>query len=191
MRIVEKHGKAGALDGGEPGKDADVGFEEIAGEAKGEIGSHENFEEIALAMRTTRDLKNGAGEEEKKKNFVELSGMAAKAIAEVDAPGKRGGDADGVISYASKKASDAADSDADTERKSEKIASARSDAEETLSKFNSEEAADEGADDGFSREQNSGLREMKARLLRIFEQEKQLGAKHRADGCSGDDPPSI
>ncbi len=125
-RIGEQHGEASPLDGGKSGEDADIGFEEIAGQAEGEVGNHEDFEKIALAMRTAGDLKNGAGEEKKKNNFVELGGMAAKAIAEVDAPWQRGGDADGVIFDAGQKAADAADSDADAERKSEEIASARS-----------------------------------------------------------------
>jgi hypothetical protein len=189
-RIVEEHGEASPLDGGESGEDANVGFEEIAGEAEGEIGNHENFEEIAFKMRAAGDLKNRDGEEKKKKNFVELGGMTAKTISEVDAPWQRGGDADGVIFDARKEAADTANGDTDAERKSEEIASARSDAEKTFEKFNNEEAADEGANDSFAREQNGGLREMKSRLLRIFEQEKQFGAKHRADGSSSDDPPA-
>lgn len=120
------------MDGGEPGKDADFRFEKVAGEAKREIASHEEFKQVAFAMRAPRYGENKNAEQDDEENFVELGGMAADAVAEVDAPRQRGGGAGGLVIDAGEEAANAPDGDTDAQRKGKEVAGTDGNAEQAL-----------------------------------------------------------
>lgn len=138
------------MDGGEPGKDADFGFKKIAGETKRKIANHEKFKEVAFAMRVPGHGENKTAEQDDEENFVELGGMAAEAIAEVDPPRQRGDGASGLVINAGEEAANAPDGDAKAQRKGEEVPGPDGNAEQALGKFDSKESADQRADDGLA-----------------------------------------
>src|SRR5580700_7427005 len=130
--------------------DEGLGFDAIDEETPGEVSGEEDAEARAFAVLLLHGASEKKSEHEKEENFVELDGVAADAVAEIDGPGERGGFAVGVVGEAGEEAADAADGDADAEGQGEEIAGAAADAGEAFDEFDADPAAEESADDGFA-----------------------------------------
>lgn len=79
--------------------------------------------------------------------------MAADAVAEIDAPRQRRGDAIRVIGETREEATDASDGDAERERRGEEVARRARFAGAALGPLDGEKAADQRADNGLAAEQ--------------------------------------
>jgi len=110
--VVREHCRASPLDAGED-PDAYFGLQEIDREPPGEIGDHEGSKNVALAVRAFQEAQEKEQQREREDRFIQLRGVAADSVAEIDAPWQRGGDAVSVVGEAREEATDTADGDAE------------------------------------------------------------------------------
>jgi len=187
--VIEEHGGAGPLDAGE-NSEADFGLQEVDREAPAQIGEHERFEDVAIAVRTLEQMEKDEEKGEREERFVKLRGMAADAVAEIDAPGERGGDAIGAVRQAGEEAANAPDGDAERDGRGEEVAGGARLAGEALGQFDEEQAANQRADDGLAAEQVDGIAPAGERGGRVLEPVEDAAADRRARDAGGDNRPA-
>src|SRR5512140_3718368 len=102
--------------------------------------------------------------------------MATNAVAEIDARGKRGCDAVGVIGEAGQETTDATDSDADDQRENKKVAGGAALADTGFHEFHGEETSDETADNGLASHEERKVTPMLQSFCRILEKEEQFAS---------------
>jgi hypothetical protein len=171
-------------------EDEGLGFDEVDDETPEEVGGEKETEGRALGMSALVVAVEEESKRDEEDHFVELGGVAGDAVAEVDAPGERGGCSVGVVGEASEKAAYTADGDADAEWDGEEVSRAGVDSANALGDFNRDPSAEESADDGFA----SGLEEGSpgdGEARGLLEDAEDSGAKERADGSSRDDDPTL
>lgn len=171
-------------------EDEGLGFDEVDDETPEEVGGEKETEGRALGMSALVVAVEEESKRDEEDHFVELGGVAGDAVAEVDAPGERGGCAEGVVGEAGEEAADAADGDADAERDGEKVSGAGVDSANALGDFNRDPSAEETADDGFA----AGLKKSvpcDGEARGLLEDAEDSGAEESSDGCSGDDDPTL
>ena len=114
--------------------------------------------------------------------------LAAHAVAEVDAPRQRSGDAVGAVGESGEKTADAANGGADGEGVNEQIAGGAVQAEEAFGQFHAGPAAEEAAHDGFAAEEGTGIvakRPVEGGALRPGE---GLGGEPGAEDAADEEP---
>src|SRR5262249_14087091 len=125
------------------------------------------------------------------RGFIKLHRMAINAIAKIDAPWKRRGDAVGLIAQACKKASDAADRNSQGERNRKEVTCTARDATSPLHPFDTDNAAEQSADDRFTGKQIEKIVPMSQCRGWILEPIEELAAERRTRDGAGDDPDTI
>lgn len=115
--------------------------------------------------------------------------MAADAVAEVDAPGQRGGRAVGVVGQAGEEAPDAANGDAEAERDGEEVAGAGADSCDCLGDLDGEPAAQQAADDRLASGKQQ-IAPVEAGDRNVFQQTEDAAAEERSDSGRRDDQPA-
>jgi len=129
--------------------------------------------------------------ERKKKQeqrFVQLRGMTAHSVTEIDAPRKTGRHAVGIIGQAAGEASNAANSHAHGERYRKQVAGAARDAQPLLRPLHRKRSAQKSADDRLARHQIDGIVPVMERGEWIFEPVQNLAADRSAADRCRDDP---
>src|SRR6185312_3717723 len=116
--------------------------------------------------------------------------MTWDSVAEVDAPGKRGWLAVGVVGEAGEEAANAADGDADTERNSEKVSGTRADGEEAFYDFNGPPAAQQAAHNRLAAAGDEELVPMPAVARGLLQQAENAASEQGANGNRGDNQPA-
>jgi hypothetical protein len=199
--IVQQDHEAGPLNSAEAEEDAGVGFDEIAEQAEGHVGNHEEFEGVAREEAARDGLVVGVGvlrlrrdfaalrpgfaqddntslndienrdESEKERDFVQLRWVARDVVAEVDGPGERGRNAVGVVGEAGEEASDAADGDAESEGDGVKVPGGVAKSDVAFREFDGDEPEGEGPDNSLASDEVVGIVEMMPGESRVFEPE--------------------
>lgn len=164
-----------------------AGLDEFDEESPGEITKHHEAEQFTGGVRSAHAPKQRGSKENAKGDFVKLSGMSMDTIAEIDAPGKIGGDAVSVIGESFEEATDAADGQAEQDRKDEAIAGVDGNAESSFGDFNAGPTTGQTTDDGFSTEENSRIVEMRPIGMDAFHEGEGLGTDKRAEQAGGDE----
>lgn len=142
-------------------------------------------------MRTAGKPTDRERQQRHRRDFVKLGGVAANAIAEIDAPGQCSGGAVGKIGEAGEKASNASDGDSSRDGQCEKIAGAGGDFQSALGPLDGRRAAEQAADNGFAGHQVQRMVQLCQRRSRIFQPGQQLAAQCGPDGGGHDNRESI
>jgi hypothetical protein len=135
-------------------------------------------------------MKKERDQGQQEDDFVELSGVAGDAVAEVDGPGEIRGSAVGVVGEAGEETSDASDGDAEGERDGVKVAGGGAESDVAFGEFDGEESEDEGADDGFASDEVGRIVQAMPGELRVLEPEEEFGADGGSGYGGGDDGPA-
>jgi hypothetical protein len=184
--------EAGELDGAEVEERGFAGFEKFDGEAEKKIAGEVEAEARANGDgAAAHDDREGGREREHKEGFVELGGMAADAVAEIDAPRERCREAVGAIGEAGKEAADPPDGGAEGEGPDEGVAGGADDAADFFRELHAGPAAEEATDDGLAAEERGGIVGGEGEVvLRGFGPSEELGAGPRAER-SADEQPEV
>src|ERR1043165_4588539 len=146
---IEDHRQREKLKQIERSDQARIGFPELPDEALNGVEQDEQVEGAAAGpLRPPGESGEVEAEEgEHRQALVELDRVAADAVAEIDAPGERGGRAVGLVRQAGEKAADAADRDAERERADPDQSGRTPDAARQLVELDRDDAAGERAGD--------------------------------------------
>ena len=134
------------MDGRQP-EESRVGLEEVDRETEGEVAHEEGAEAQALAMRPLREAQESGGGRNQERDLVELGGVAAHAVAEIDAPGERGRDAVGAVGEPVEIAPDAADRHRDGQWDREQVARSPDNPEAAFGPLHGDRAAEQATHD--------------------------------------------
>src|SRR6185436_8146245 len=125
------------------------GLEGIDGEPPGEISRQHEFEAQTRLARERRSPQPKAKQHDRgKQHVVNRSGMARDTVAEIDAPGQRGGRAVGVIVKPGEQAPDASNDETNQDGRDETVAGRLAYADDALGDFDTDESAQYTAHDG-------------------------------------------
>jgi len=169
-------------------------FEEVDQQTPRKVARQKDAE--ARAFSPLRREAQEGGEQEQKEDFVELGGMAADAVAEVDSPRQMRGLAVGVICQPCKEAADAANRDTDAERQRKQVAGPSLNSAEALDDFYANPSAQQAAHNGFAAWGDEQGKQVPgspsvAHGGPLLRKPKEAAAEERANGGRGQYGPTL
>lgn len=165
-------------------------LDEVDGESPRQVSGEEETKGGSFGVGTALIAVKGESEQGKKKNLVELGGMAGDAVAEVHSPRKGCGYAEGIIGESSEEAADATHGNADAERDGEEVSGAGVNALHAFGNFDGDPAAEKSTNDCLAARKE----EVSPSYLRegnLFKKAEKARAEKSSDGCGSDDEPAM
>jgi len=168
-------------------------LEEVDEESPCEVCDEKYTEDAAFDMWASVPAIKNDPENCEEKDFVNLRRVTRYSVAKVDAPGKRGGFAVGVVGETGQEAPNATNGDAKAEWNGEEIAGAGADAGKKLHELHTAPATEQAADDRFAAASDyEELFPMEARSGQLLQNTQKATANQSSDrGRSYDRPAAL
>lgn len=160
-----------------------LGFEEIDGQAEGEIRREENAKRISFnPARPGHDR----GQQQQKNDLVQRYRVPRYAVRDGNSPGQAGRVARRVVHGSGEEATDSADAHGGDGRQDQEVAGRTADADDPLDDFDADESSQQSADDRLAAEEIRRIADLTQRERRIAEPEQQARADRCAEGGAGE-----
>lgn len=168
-------------------------LEKVDEETPCEVGGEKGAKDTAFDMGASVPAIKNDPENREEKDFINLRGVARNAVAKVDAPGKHGGFAVGVVGETGQEAPNATNGDAKAEWDGEEIAGAGANAGKEFHELHTAPATEQATDDRFAASGDcKELLPMEARSGQFLQNAEKAAANQSSDrGRSYDRPAAL